>query len=75
MNHYITPCLHRYCSHINAAKNWQIGWYDDRKLLLNPLNEASDWSQSVTLVGIADYLNNPAGHNVVIKIGEPLVSL
>ena len=49
----------------NAAKNWQIGWYNDRKLLLNPLVEQS---KTVTLVGIADYLNNPDQHPVVVKV-------
>ena len=49
----------------NAAKNWQIGWYNDRKLALNPLVEQS---KTVTLVGIADYLNNPNQHPVVVKV-------
>lgn len=49
----------------NAAKNWQIGWYNDRKLLLNPLVEQT---KTVTLVGIADYLNNPDQHPVVVKV-------
>jgi hypothetical protein len=46
----------------NAAKNWQIGWYNDRKQTLNPLSQGSDWSQTVTMVGVAEYnLNNPTG--------------
>eukprot|EP00581_Thalassiosira_minuscula_P016484 CAMPEP_0183718422 /NCGR_PEP_ID=MMETSP0737-20130205/11683_1 /TAXON_ID=385413 /ORGANISM="Thalassiosira miniscula, Strain CCMP1093" /LENGTH=937 /DNA_ID=CAMNT_0025947977 /DNA_START=95 /DNA_END=2908 /DNA_ORIENTATION=+ len=52
----------------NAAKNWQIGWYDDRKQTVSPLSGGGDWSQAVTMVGIADYLNNPDGRPVVIKL-------
>ena len=48
----------------NAAKNWQIGWYDDAKILINPLAEPST---TVNLVGIADYdVSN--GKPVVVKI-------
>ena len=39
----------------NAAKNWQIGWYDDRKLELNPKDRSSTWGTIVRLVGIANY--------------------
>ena len=39
----------------NAAKNWQIGWYNDRKLELFPINEDSNWSTSLQMVGIANY--------------------
>jgi hypothetical protein len=49
----------------NAAKNWQIGWYDNRKILINPIDEPN---KTVTLVGVADYLNNPSGHPVVVKV-------
>jgi len=52
----------------NAAKNWQIGWYDDNKLLLEPLTEENDWIQTVNMVGIADYKNNPEGYAVVVKL-------
>ena len=52
----------------NAAKSWQIGWYDDRKIQLNPLGQPSDWSETRAMVGIADYLNNPARLPVVIKL-------
>ena len=48
----------------NAAKNWQLGWYDDNKLLVNPNSSPGTY----TLVGIADFANNPAGHPVVIKL-------
>lgn len=52
----------------NAAKNWQIGWYNDRKVQVDPTSQAKGWSASYTLVGIADYSNNPAQHPVVIKV-------
>ena len=53
----------------NAAKNWQIGWYNDRKVLLNPKSESAitTWSKTVTMVGIADYVNI-ANIPVVVKL-------
>ena len=48
----------------NPAKNYQIGWYSDRVITWS----AADGTQSYTFVGIADYLNNPAGHPVVVKL-------
>ena len=48
----------------NAAKNWQIGWYDDAKLLINPLAEPST---TVNLVGVADY-DLRSGRPVVVKL-------
>ena len=38
----------------NGAKSWQLNWYDDRELELNPLANGGG-SQEVTMVGIADY--------------------
>ena len=38
----------------NAAKSWQIGWYDDRKRVINPKTE----NVVVKMVGIADYLES-----------------
>jgi len=52
----------------NAAKSWQIGWYDDRKQVVSPLSGGANWQQSVTMVGIADYLNDAVSHPVVIKL-------
>ena len=43
----------------------KLSWYDDKKLIIDPLVENE---KQVTLVGIADYNNNPSGHNVVVKI-------
>eukprot|EP00979_Chaetoceros_neogracilis_P003697 scaffold656_cov271-Chaetoceros_neogracile.AAC.7 len=52
----------------NAAKNWQIGWYDTKKLLINP-NPLFTSTTTVDLVGIANFDtldNNP----VVVKVGS-----
>ena len=54
----------------NAAKSWQIGWYNDRKITLNPktaLASNANWGTFVTLVGIADY-QNVANIPVVLKL-------
>jgi len=48
----------------NAAKNWQIGWYAPHKLLVDPIQGP----QQVTIVGIADFVNNPDNRPVVIKV-------
>jgi len=54
----------------NGAKSWQIGWYNDRKIMLNPKTELAsnaNWGTLVTLVGIADYQNVPS-IPVVLKL-------
>jgi hypothetical protein len=48
----------------NAAKNWQIGWYNTNRLLVDPRNGPT----TVNMVGIADFNNNPQDYPVVIKI-------
>lgn len=48
----------------NAAKTWQIGWYDSHKLTIDPTE--GDWFG--TIIGIADFDNNPKQHPVVVKI-------
>jgi len=48
----------------NAAKNWQLPWYDTHKHLIDP--REGPWSG--TIVGIADFQNNPSNHSVVLKI-------
>ena len=48
----------------NAAKNWAITWYDDAKLLINPMTELST---TVDLVGIAEY-DIRASRPVVVKL-------
>jgi len=55
----------------NPAKNWQIGWYSDRTLLLDPQVEPT---KTVTLVGIADYLNEQSTDPVVIKVETRLAN-
>lgn len=54
----------------NGAKSWQIGWYNDRKVMLNPktaLAGNANWGTMVTLVGVADY-QNIANIPVVLKL-------
>jgi hypothetical protein len=48
----------------NAAKNWQLGWYDSSKLSIDPREGA--WMGKI--VGAADFANNPQNNPVVIKI-------
>ena len=48
----------------NAAKSWQLGWYDDRKISINPRIES--WKGRI--IGIADYENNSLDHPVIVKI-------
>jgi len=48
----------------NAAKTWQIGWYNDSRLSIKP----KDGLWSGTIIGVADYGNNPSNHPVVIRI-------
>ncbi len=48
----------------NAAKNYQLPWYDSNKISINPREGA--WTGKI--VGIADFANNPDGSPVVIKI-------
>ena len=49
----------------NAAKNWQLGWYDSNAICIDPRVQQSWYG---TMVGIADYDNNPENHPVVLKI-------
>ena len=51
----------------NPAKNWQIGWYNDRKVMLSLLSRPAGWETMVTLVGIADY-QNTSDVPVVLKL-------
>ena len=46
----------------NAAKSWQLGWYTDRSITVNPLKAA--WSGR--LVGIPDYSTTANGGEVVL---------
>ena len=49
----------------NAAKNWQLNWYNDKKLLVNPRVNPTT---IVDLVGIANYDTTANSHPVVVKI-------
>jgi hypothetical protein len=49
----------------NPAKNFQLGWYDSRVITIDP-RSTHNWSG--TIVGIADFENNPDSRPVVIKI-------
>ena len=49
----------------NAAKNWQLGWYESHTICINPREQQSWYG---TMVGIADYENNPENNPVVVKI-------
>jgi len=42
----------------NPAKNWQIGWYTPRKILLDPRVGSGPWTYD--MVGVANYGSNPA---------------
>ena len=48
----------------NAAKNYQLPWYDSNTIIINPRD--GDWIGKI--VGIADFANNPDDSPVVIKI-------
>ena len=50
----------------NPAKNWAIGWYDSRKNEVNINNNVINHVE--TIVGIADFDNNPEQRNVIIKL-------
>ncbi len=47
----------------NAAKTWQVGWYDSNKLTFD---QQGSWRGKI--VGIADFDNNSENHPVVIKL-------
>jgi hypothetical protein len=49
----------------NAAKSWQLGWYDSSTIVINPRDNLS-WTGIV--VGIADFQNNPQNNPVIVKI-------
>ena len=49
----------------NAAKTWQLGWYNDKKITVDPLVNSDT---SVTMVGVADYAVAGSNRYVVTKI-------
>ncbi len=52
----------------NAAKNWQLGWYEDQSKSFNPLN-ANDPVTTVVLNGVVDYGKNPDAF-VTVRLEE-----
>lgn len=51
----------------NTAKNWELGWFQDRHATVNPLDE-NFWEGN--LIGFSDYKNDviPDDASVIIKI-------
>jgi len=54
----------------NPAKSWQLGWYEDKTLELNPQNDLSTEPTSYILNGVVDYEDNSLGRQVVLKIND-----
>jgi hypothetical protein len=52
----------------DAAKSWQLGWYNDREVTLYPENESSIWGTVKTMVGIANYDQATPDTPVLIKL-------
>merc|ERR1740124_919526 len=50
----------------NPAKSWQIGWYKDSVSILDITQSSVNHVQ--TIIGVANYGNNDAGMDVVIKL-------
>jgi hypothetical protein len=49
----------------NAAKNFQLNWYDDAKITVDP--RPAGWSEALTLVGIGEY-NIRGGSPVTVRL-------
>jgi len=54
----------------NPAKNWQLGWYGNKVLEVNPSTDLSIDPTTYYLNGVVDYLNASARANIVIKLGN-----
>jgi hypothetical protein len=56
----------------NPAHNWQLGWYSDKRLEINPEDDLceSDYPTSYIVNGIVDYGDTTDGANVILKIGN-----
>merc|ERR1712176_952408 len=54
----------------NPAKNWQLGWFDDKVKELDPSNDIGIEPTSFVLNGIVDYKTITDNANVVLKIGN-----
>eukprot|EP00536_Pseudo-nitzschia_multiseries_P018009 jgi/Psemu1/53707/gm1.53707_g len=51
----------------NAAKNYQLGWYEDKIVDYNPLGKQT---RTVVLNGVADYTKNPSAI-VAVRLDQP----
>ena len=54
----------------NPAKNWQLQWYPDKQLELNPLTDLRSTPTSYVLNGIVDYENAADNHFVVLRLQD-----
>jgi len=54
----------------NPAKNWQLGWYDDKQLEIFLDTDLSSEPTSYILNGVVDYGDITDGAYVVLKIGD-----
>jgi len=52
----------------DAAKSWQLGWYNDHDVTFYPENESSTWGTVNTMVGIANYDQATSDTPVLIKL-------
>jgi len=49
----------------NTAKNWQLGWYEDKHTTVNPLNDGFWQGQ---LIGYVDYMNSSAPNSAAVVV-------
>jgi len=56
----------------NTAKNWQLGWYQDRHTTVQPLHDEF-WQGR--LIGYVDYMNHsaPSSDSVIVKVEGHIV--
>jgi len=54
----------------NPAKSFDLGWYVDKQIDLDPNSDLSQEVISFTLNGVADYGDMTAGRYIVVKIGN-----
>jgi hypothetical protein len=52
----------------NPAKNWQVGWYTDQQIALDPNNDLSTDPTSYILNGVVDY--GTQGNYIVIRLNN-----
>jgi len=54
----------------NAAKSWDLGWYVDKQINLDPNTDLGPEVVSFTLNGVNDYGDDAVGRYIVVKIGN-----